>query len=67
MMTLKTSPQYAAADLFRYAPIAGTASIFHGVRKAVMLFLVVQVVRRVAPAPGPAPAGTSEADEEAVA
>jgi hypothetical protein len=33
----------------------------------VMLFLVVQVVRRVAPAPAPAPAGTREADEEAVA
>ena len=33
----------------------------------VMLFLVVQVVRRVAPAPAPAPARTGEADEEAVA
>lgn len=33
----------------------------------VMLFLVVQVVRRVAPAQAPAPAGTGEADEEAVA
>jgi exosortase len=33
----------------------------------VMLFLVVQVVRRVAPAPAPAPTRTGEADEEAVA
>jgi hypothetical protein len=41
MMTLKMSPQYAAADLFRYVPITGTASIFHGVRKATLLFLVV--------------------------
>lgn len=40
MMTLKMSPQFAAADLFRYVPIASTASIFHGVRKAVMLFMV---------------------------
>ncbi len=40
MMTLKMSPQYAAADLFRYAPIAGTAAIFHGVRKAILVFLV---------------------------
>ena len=39
MMTLKMSPQYAAADLFHYAPLRGTASIFHGVRKAILLFL----------------------------
>ncbi len=41
MMTLKASPHHAAADLFRYAPIAGTASIFHGVRKASLVLLVV--------------------------
>ncbi|MEK7329812.1 MAG: hypothetical protein AAB113_03325, partial [Candidatus Eisenbacteria bacterium] len=40
MMTLKMSPQFAAADLFRYAPIAGTAALFHGVRKAALFFLV---------------------------
>jgi hypothetical protein len=40
MMTLKMSLHHAAADLFRYAPITGTASIFHGVRKAILLFLV---------------------------
>jgi ABC-2 type transport system permease protein len=41
MMTFKMSPQYQAADLFRYAPIRGTASLFHGVRKAMILFLAV--------------------------
>jgi ABC-2 type transport system permease protein len=41
MMTLKASPHHAAADLFRYAPIAGTASIFHGVRKASLVLLVL--------------------------
>ncbi len=40
MMTFKMSPHFAAADLFRYAPLRGTAAIFHGVRKA-MLFLLV--------------------------
>jgi hypothetical protein len=41
MMTFKMSPHHAAADLFRYAPIHGTAAIFHGVRKATLLFLVL--------------------------
>ena len=41
MMTFKMSPQYQAAELFRYAPIHGTASLFHGFRKAMMLFLVL--------------------------
>jgi hypothetical protein len=41
MMTLKMSPQYAAADLFHYSPLRGTASIFHGVRKAILVLLVV--------------------------
>ena len=41
MMTFKMSPQYQAADLFRYAPLRGTASLFHGVRKAMLLFLAV--------------------------
>jgi ABC-2 type transport system permease protein len=41
MMTFKMSPQYLAADLFRYVPIRGTASLFHGVRKAMLLFLTV--------------------------
>ena len=41
MMTFKMSPHYAGADLFRYVPIHGTASIFHGVRKAMLALLVV--------------------------
>ena len=41
MMTFKMSPHHAAAELFRYAPIHGTASLFHGVRKAMLAFLVV--------------------------
>lgn len=39
MMTLKASPHHAAADIFRYVPIAGTAPIFHGVRKASLALL----------------------------
>jgi hypothetical protein len=41
MMTLKSSPHFAAADLFRYAPIAGTASIFHGIRKASLVLITM--------------------------
>lgn len=41
LMTFKMSPNHAAADLFRYAPIRGTAPVFHGVRKAVLVLLVV--------------------------
>lgn len=41
MMTLKASPHHAAADVFHYAPLAGTASIFHGVRKASLVFLTL--------------------------
>jgi hypothetical protein len=41
MMTFKMSPHHAAADLFLYAPLHGTASIFHGVRKAMLFLLVV--------------------------
>jgi len=41
MMTFKMSPHYAAADLFRYVPIHGTAAIFHGVRKAILALLVL--------------------------
>lgn len=44
LWTLKTSAQHAAADLFRYAPIAGTAALFHGARKAVLLFLAAPVL-----------------------
>lgn len=41
MMTFKMSPQHAASDLFRYAPIQGTAALFHGVRKAMLTLLVL--------------------------
>ena len=44
MMTLKSSTQYAAAEVFRYAPIGGTASLFHGVRKAAIAFMTLPVL-----------------------
>jgi hypothetical protein len=44
LFILKTSSQYAAADLFRYAPLGSTAALFHGARKAVLLFLSVPVL-----------------------
>ncbi|MGH7740962.1 MAG: hypothetical protein ACRENS_02950 [Candidatus Eiseniibacteriota bacterium] len=44
MWTLKTSSQYAASDIFRYAPLASTAALFHGARKAVLLFLTAPVL-----------------------
>jgi len=43
-MTLKMSPQFAAADVFRYAPLSGTASVFHGVRKAAIVFMTLPVL-----------------------
>jgi len=44
LMTLKMSPQFAAADVFRYAPLSGTASVFHGVRKAAIVFMTLPVL-----------------------
>ena len=44
LFMLKTSSQFAAADLFRYAPLASTAGLFHGARKAVLLFLSAPVL-----------------------
>jgi hypothetical protein len=49
MATLKMSPQFAAADVFRYAPLRGTAPVFHGVRKAVMVGFVLPVFVVVVP------------------
>jgi len=49
MATLKMSPQYAAADIFRYAPLAGTAPLFHGVRKAVIVGFVLPTFALVSP------------------
>jgi hypothetical protein len=41
MMTFRMSPHYAAAELFRYVPIHGSASLFHGVRKAMLTLLML--------------------------
>jgi len=41
LMTMKASPHYLAADIFRYAPISGTASVFHGIRKAALALITV--------------------------
>ncbi len=49
MSTLKMSPQYAAADVFRYAPLTGTAPLFHGVRKAVIVGFVLPAFALVCP------------------
>lgn len=39
--TLRVSPHYAAADIFAVAPLASAASVFHGVRKAIIFYLLV--------------------------
>jgi hypothetical protein len=39
--TLEVSSQYAAAELFRVAPLGDTAALFHGVRKAVFALLTL--------------------------
>jgi hypothetical protein len=44
MLTLKMSPHFAAADVFRYAPLRGTAAVFHGVRKAAIAFMLIPVL-----------------------
>jgi hypothetical protein len=49
MATLKMSSQHAAGDVFRYAPLAGTASVFHGVRKAVIMGFVLPAFLLVSP------------------
>lgn len=41
---LQYSQQWAAADLFRIAPLAGPGAICHGARKAVLLFLTVPML-----------------------
>jgi MFS family permease len=43
------SPQYAAADVFRYAPLASSASIFHGARKAVIVGFVLPAFVMIVP------------------
>ena len=39
--TLRMSPHYAAADIFAVAPLASAAPVFHGVRKAIIFYLLV--------------------------
>jgi len=39
--TLRMSVHYAAADIFLAAPLSSAASVFHGVRKAVIFYLLV--------------------------
>ncbi len=41
---LKYSQQWAAADIFRAAPIAGPAPLCHGARKAMIFIIVVPIV-----------------------
>jgi hypothetical protein len=44
MITLEMSPHFAAGDVFHYAPLAGTAALFHGVRKAAMVWMTLPVL-----------------------
>ena len=49
MATLKMSPQYMASDVFRYAPLASAAPVFHGARKAVIVGFVLPAFALVSP------------------
>jgi ABC-2 type transport system permease protein len=39
--TLRLSPQYAAAEIFAVAPLSSAAPVFHGVRKAIIYYLLL--------------------------
>lgn len=41
LQTLRMSQNYIAADIFAVAPLASAASVFHGVRKATICYLLV--------------------------
>ena len=41
MATLELSSQHAAAEVFRRAPLADATALFHGVRKAVVLWVLL--------------------------
>jgi ABC-2 type transport system permease protein len=41
---LQYSQQWQASDLFRYAPMRGPAAIYHGARRAVLLFLTLPIL-----------------------
>jgi ABC-2 type transport system permease protein len=42
--TLRMSPHFAAADIFLVAPLSSAASVFHGVRKAIIFYLLVPAI-----------------------
>ena len=42
--TLRMSSHYAAADIFAVAPLSSAAPVFHGVRKAIIYYLLVPSV-----------------------
>ena len=42
--SLRTSTHHAAADLFRYSPIAGASSLFQGVRKASIVYVQAPLI-----------------------
>jgi ABC-2 type transport system permease protein len=44
MIAMRMSPHYEAAELFHRAPLASTAPLFHGARKAVLAFFVLPAV-----------------------
>jgi len=44
LQTLRMSSQYAAADIFAVAPLASAAPVFHGVRKAIIFYLLVPAI-----------------------
>jgi hypothetical protein len=39
--TLRVSSQHAAADIFRFAPLESASGLFHGVRKAALIFVAL--------------------------
>ena len=41
LQTLQMSQQYLAADIFAIAPLQSAAPVFHGVRKATILYLLL--------------------------
>jgi hypothetical protein len=42
--TLRMSSQFAAADIFAVAPLSSAAPVFHGVRKAIIYYLLVPAI-----------------------
>ena len=48
MSMIQFSQHWQAADVFRYAPLAGPGALYHGARRAVLLILVVPLVSVVA-------------------